>query len=223
MIGNREGLAGNKSGLFYQAVRIIKEMRCSTNGLYPVITVWENVPGAFSSNDRMDFRAVLESLAGPLFQCLLPGSGQMPEWCEVMTLSSDGASWTPDIEEAPCSYREENASSSWQILEESVPEKYSLSPAGCAKLLCLASKAGTPPPKEIEVLLLKQGGTYPSSIHSGSGGFGAPQRNKIRKPSLPLSDVQMTLFPLCSPKPQTCSQSGFPEKRQRDASAALHH
>lgn len=63
-IGNREGLAGSKSGLFYQAVRIIKEMRYVTDGLYPVITVWENVPGAFSSNDRMDFRAVLESLAG---------------------------------------------------------------------------------------------------------------------------------------------------------------
>nr|WP_289707606.1 DNA cytosine methyltransferase [Enterocloster clostridioformis] len=60
-IGNREGLAGSKSGLFYQAMRIIEEMRCATNGLYPVIAVWENVMGAFSSNDRMDFRAVLQS------------------------------------------------------------------------------------------------------------------------------------------------------------------
>ena len=49
-IGKREGLAGSKSGLFFQAIRIIEEMRCATNGLYPVIAVWENVMGAFSSN-----------------------------------------------------------------------------------------------------------------------------------------------------------------------------
>lgn len=36
-IGKREGLAGSKSGLFFQAIRIIEEMRCATNGLYPVI------------------------------------------------------------------------------------------------------------------------------------------------------------------------------------------
>ena len=62
-IGKREGLAGSKSGLFFQAIRIIEEMRCATNGLYPVIAVWENVMGAFSSNDRMDFRAVLQSFS----------------------------------------------------------------------------------------------------------------------------------------------------------------
>jgi len=61
--GDRNGLAGEKSGLFYQAIRIIEEMRCATDGAYPVIAVWENVMGAFSSNDRMDFRAVLESFA----------------------------------------------------------------------------------------------------------------------------------------------------------------
>jgi len=61
--GWREGLVGEKSGLFHQAIRIIKEMRCATDGIYPVITVWENVMGAFSSNDRMDFRTVLECFA----------------------------------------------------------------------------------------------------------------------------------------------------------------
>ncbi|WP_017472850.1 DNA cytosine methyltransferase [Amphibacillus jilinensis] len=60
-IGKREGLAGSKSNLFYQVLRIIEEMRCATNGVYPVIAVWENVMGAFSSNNRMDFKAVLES------------------------------------------------------------------------------------------------------------------------------------------------------------------
>lgn len=61
--GCRAGLAGKRSGLFMEAVRIIKEMRSSTNGLHPTFAVWENVPGAFSSNGGEDFRAVLEELA----------------------------------------------------------------------------------------------------------------------------------------------------------------
>ena len=61
--GRRAGLAGERSGLFMEAVRIIKEMRSSTDGLYPTFAVWENVPGAFSSNGGEDFRAVLEELS----------------------------------------------------------------------------------------------------------------------------------------------------------------
>src|SRR5690625_1387949 len=60
-IGKREGLIGSQSSLFYHAIRIIEEMRCATNGTYPVIAVWENVMGAFSSNNRLDFKTVLES------------------------------------------------------------------------------------------------------------------------------------------------------------------
>ena len=51
-----------RSGLFMEAVRIIKEMREATNGVYPRFAVWENVPGAFSSNKGEDFRIVLEEL-----------------------------------------------------------------------------------------------------------------------------------------------------------------
>ena len=51
-----------RSGLFMEAVRIIKEMREKTNGEYPRFAVWENVPGAFSSNKGEDFRIVLEEL-----------------------------------------------------------------------------------------------------------------------------------------------------------------
>lgn len=51
-----------RSGLFMEAVRIIKEMREATNGLYPRFALWENVPGAFSSNKGEDFRIVLEEL-----------------------------------------------------------------------------------------------------------------------------------------------------------------
>ena len=43
-IGPRDGLAGAKSSLFYQAIRIIEEMRDASGGLYPAIAVWENVP-----------------------------------------------------------------------------------------------------------------------------------------------------------------------------------
>ena len=62
--GKRSGLDGQRSGLFYEAVRIIKEMRKATNGKYPRYIVWENVPGAFSSNNGLDFKAVLEAVIG---------------------------------------------------------------------------------------------------------------------------------------------------------------
>ena len=60
--GKRSGLDGARSGLFREAVRIITEMRCKTNGQYPRWAVWENVPGALSSANGHDFREVLESL-----------------------------------------------------------------------------------------------------------------------------------------------------------------
>lgn len=61
--GKRKGLIGERSGLFMEAVRIIKEMRGKTDGKYPAYAVWENVPGAFSSNGGEDFRIVLEELS----------------------------------------------------------------------------------------------------------------------------------------------------------------
>lgn len=61
--GRREGLDGERSGLFRQAIRIIREMREATNGQQPKYIVWENVPGAFSSNKGEDFRTVLEEIA----------------------------------------------------------------------------------------------------------------------------------------------------------------
>ena len=58
--GKRQGLNAERSGLFFQAIKIIKEMRGATNGKYPRFAVWENVTGAFSSNGGEDFRCVLE-------------------------------------------------------------------------------------------------------------------------------------------------------------------
>ena len=62
LAGCRSGLGGSRSSLFYEAIRIIKEMRCATDGKYPKWICWENVPGAFSSNSGEDFRSVLESI-----------------------------------------------------------------------------------------------------------------------------------------------------------------
>ena len=63
MAGKRAGISeGTRSGLFIEAVRIIKEMSEATNGKYPTFALWENVPGAFSSNKGEDFRTVLEEL-----------------------------------------------------------------------------------------------------------------------------------------------------------------
>lgn len=77
--GKRAGLAGKRSGLFMEAVRIIKEMRWNTRGKYPEFAVWENVPGAFSSNKGEDFRAVLEELiriVDPTVDVPMPAGGK---------------------------------------------------------------------------------------------------------------------------------------------------
>lgn len=60
--GNRKGLAGDQSSLFMEAMRIVNEMREATDGKYPRFFVWENVPGAFTSNKGMDFKSVLEEI-----------------------------------------------------------------------------------------------------------------------------------------------------------------
>ena len=72
-IGNRTGLNGAKSSLFYQAIRIIEEMRDASGGLYPAIAVWENVVGAMLSSDKRDYLAVLKSFAGT--EVSMPDSG----------------------------------------------------------------------------------------------------------------------------------------------------
>ena len=60
--GFRRYLINTRSGLFLEAVRIIREMRSATDGRYPRFAIWENVPGVLSSNNGRDFRTVLEEL-----------------------------------------------------------------------------------------------------------------------------------------------------------------
>lgn len=62
--GKRAGLSGARSGLFMQAVRIIREMWTATGGKYPRFAIWENVPGALSSNKGEDFGTVINELLG---------------------------------------------------------------------------------------------------------------------------------------------------------------
>ena len=90
--GKRCGLGGSRSGLFYEAVRVIAEMRKSTNEKYPRWAVWENVPGALSSQHGQDFRCVLESLIrikDPAADVPLPESGR---WLHAGEILGDGYS-----------------------------------------------------------------------------------------------------------------------------------
>ena len=67
--GKRAGLTGERSGLFHQGIRIIKELRELSNGKYPTWSIWENVAGALSSNNGADFGEVLYEMdeAGACF------------------------------------------------------------------------------------------------------------------------------------------------------------
>lgn len=73
--GKRAGLSGSRSNLFFEAIRIIKEMRRKTGGQKPRYIVWENVPGAFSSNKGEDFEKVIKEICavkGHTFNALRP-------------------------------------------------------------------------------------------------------------------------------------------------------
>lgn len=79
--GKRSGLEGSRSCLFYEAIRIAKEMRDKTNGEKPRWLCWENVPGAYSSNGGADFQSVLEAVIGikePGTQVPPPGKNGWP-------------------------------------------------------------------------------------------------------------------------------------------------
>ena len=74
LAGRRLGLADERSGLFMEAIRIIREMQEATHGKYPQFAIFENVPGALSSNGRRDYQAVLEAFTGA--KVSMPKSGR---------------------------------------------------------------------------------------------------------------------------------------------------
>lgn len=88
--GRRCGIHADRSGLFFDAIRIIKEMRCATNGKYPRYAVWENVCGAFSSNKCEDFLCVLEAFCKVKDDTVsVPGS---KKWRSAGEIVGDGFS-----------------------------------------------------------------------------------------------------------------------------------
>lgn len=94
--GKRAGLAGERSGLYMEQIRIIKEMRSNVRadghlrGRQPRYMVWENVPGAFSSNGGEDFRAVLEEAAHIIEpECVIPRP-ENGKWTNAGCIMGDG-------------------------------------------------------------------------------------------------------------------------------------
>lgn len=158
--GRRAGLAEERSGLFMEAVRIIKEMRSSTNGLYPTFAVWENVPGAFSSNGGEDFRAVLEELARveqPDASIPRPSGRGGADGAKLEQSPETDGLWLGDslmlnIGESP---REGSVSLLSQILEVNVPQKYYLSARACQGILTRASRRGKKLPDLLQMALLE--------------------------------------------------------------------
>ena len=90
--GKRAGLEGKQSSLFFQAIRIIKEMRCATDGRYPRFIVWENVPGAFSSNGGEDFRAVLNAVCSVKDGGISVPRPPKGKWANAGCIMADGFS-----------------------------------------------------------------------------------------------------------------------------------
>lgn len=148
--GKRKGLKGNRSGLFIHAIRIIREMRLATNGQYPTFIIWENVPGAFSSNGGEDFRAVLEKVTNANIP--MPASGKWATAGMVRggRLTQLGESLMLNIGEYP---NVENESTLSEILEDNVPEKYYLSPKACLGILRRAKSKGRKLPDNLRIAL----------------------------------------------------------------------
>lgn len=90
--GKRAGIHdGRRSNLFFEAIRIIREMREATDGVYPAFAVWENVPGAFSSNQGEDFRCVLEEFVGISAEISVPRPAG-GRWSQSGEIVGDGYS-----------------------------------------------------------------------------------------------------------------------------------
>lgn len=144
---------GQRSNLFFEAIRIIKEMRNadeargrSGKSIRPRFAVWENVPGCFSSNKGHDFQAVLQAFCEigganrqAMFLCLKKDAGNIlgVSWETVTHLP--GKSWTVNTAEF---LNEEKESTLSQILEVNAPEKYYLSSRACQGILRRAERRG---------------------------------------------------------------------------------
>ena len=96
--GKKKGLNDERSGLFRKAIDIVRGMRTATNGEFPKFFIWENVPGAFSTNQRHDFKAVLQEITET--EIPIPASGQWATAgmvrsgrCDIAWRVSDAQYW----------------------------------------------------------------------------------------------------------------------------------
>ena len=146
LAGKREGLNGEKSSMFFEAIRVIKEMRENTNGEYPRWIVWENVPGAMSSSKGQDFRTPY------IFLCLRRnGQPQEKLWEMIIPLPIEYS-----MRNTSESLKDAEESFLSQILQENVPEKYYLSQRACSGILRRASARGKELPELLKRALEKQ-------------------------------------------------------------------
>ena len=164
--GKRAGLEGERSGLFMEQIRIIKEMRENDRKLgrtdefiRPRYMVWENVPGALSSNKGEDFRCVLEETAKIVQEdAVIPGpprggGGLTQEASWEMGGALLGEYTMHSFGECP---KEENASLLSQILVEEAHPKSSLSAKACRGILNRASRRGKKLPEILQNALESQ-------------------------------------------------------------------
>ena len=171
--GLRAGLEGERSGLFMEQIRVIKEMRNATSKranepVRPRYAVWENVPGAFSSNKGEDFRIVLEEfckIKEPDAVIPQPPKGK---WSTSGAIVGDGAllaqSWEmgiPSLGECSTLVFGESPSVAeesglWQILQARAPLKYYLSATACRGVLRRAERRGKKLPEILEKALKQQ-------------------------------------------------------------------
>lgn len=148
-----------RSGLFLEAIRIIKEMREATNGVYPRYAIWENVPGAFSSNRGEDFRTVLEE-----FIRVKEKDAVMPDvpkagwpYADCYSGNGWGALRTEFLMHNTGEYPSVAVESTLsQILEDNVPEKYYLSQKACEGILRRAERMGKKLPDVLKTALEQQ-------------------------------------------------------------------
>ena len=151
--GKREGLNGERSGLFRTAINLIHRLRERTGK--PRFFVWENVPGAFSSNKGADFRAVLEEIG----QTEIPipqngkwanaGMAELPK-CQIAWRILDAQYW-----ECPNAAVESFLSRILQPMTD-VPEKYYLSAKACLGILRRAKERGKDLPEDLRIALERQ-------------------------------------------------------------------
>lgn len=158
--GKRAGLDGKQSCLFYEAVRVIKEMREATNGRYPRFIVWENVTWAFSSSKGRDFQSVLteivrikEPQAPPVPMPEKTGWPFMPTFSWEMDGALRTVLWTRKVGEFHKGGAESTLS---QILQAVVHPKYYLTPRACSGILHRALARGKALPENLRIALERQ-------------------------------------------------------------------